>query len=287
MDGQIGALTPTSANIWCQMNSIVGLPISGYAILLALLAFLVADEGGSVMRALTARAIATSDRSDVRGRLAELGKSEAAHYENFRIFQLSIALTLILLSWTLLFLGLIPATTAILFSVLLPFAALILTNRALTKRVHRKRLAIESEFPAIVEMLTLAIGSGASPTAAMSRIARRADGFLARDFRQVITQVESGVPFHLALDEMSRKAKSVTLRRFVDSMIISITRGAPLVEVLSHGAQEARNSERIKLLDKAGKSEIAMMIPVVFLILPISILFALFPSLSSLDLFNS
>lgn len=200
---------------------------------------------------------------------------------------MSIALASVFVSVTLLLLGRIRVESAILLSSVLPFAALLLTNRMLTKRVQRKRMAIESEFPAIVEMLTLAIGSGESPTSAMARIARRAEGYLARDFRQVISQVESGVPFHLALDEMSRKAKSVTLRRFVDSMIISITRGAPLVEVLSHGAQEARNNERIKLLDKAGKSEIAMMIPVVFLILPISILFALFPSLASLELFNS
>lgn len=269
------------------MSSIFGVPISGYSILFALIAFLVADEGGSLMRAITRRAITTSDRSDVRGRLEELGKGDPIHYENFRIFQMSIALASVFVSVTLLLLGRIRVESAILLSSVLPFAALLLTNRMLTKRVQRKRMAIESEFPAIVEMLTLAIGSGESPTSAMARIARRAEGYLARDFRQVISQVESGVPFHLALDEMSRKAKSVTLRRFVDSMIISITRGAPLVEVLSHGAQEARNNERIKLLDKAGKSEIAMMIPVVFLILPISILFALFPSLASLELFNS
>lgn len=269
------------------MSSLSGVSISGFAVLLALVGFFIADEQSLFFRALTRKAISSSDRSDIRGRLAELGKSHMTSYENFRIFQMTLALSSILLSTLLALIGFIPTTTAILFMVALPLAALFLTDRSLTKRVHRKRIAIESEFPAIVEMLTLAIGSGESPTSAMSRIARRADGFLARDFRQVISQVESGVPFHLALDEMSRRAKSVTLRRFVDSMIISITRGAPLVEVLSHGAQEARNNERVSLLNKAGKSEIAMMIPVVFLILPISILFALFPSLASLELFNS
>lgn len=268
------------------MSPIFGVSISSFALLLALAAFLIADEGSSLFKTLTHKAISTSDRSNVRGRLSELGKNESTAYENFRIFQLTVALSSILISSMLLLLGLISIGVAILLTVILPLIALILTDRSLTKRVQRKRIAIESEFPAIVEMLTLAIGSGESPTSAMSRIALRADGFLARDFRQVILQVEKGVPFHLALDEMSRRAKSVTLRRFVDSMIISITRGAPLVEVLSHGAQEARNNERIKLLDKAGKSEIAMMIPVVFLILPISILFALFPSLASLELFN-
>jgi len=41
------------------------------------------------------------------------------------------------------------------------------------------------------------------------------------------------------------------------------------------------------IMNAAGKAEISMMIPVVFLILPISILFALWPSLTNLNLFAS
>jgi tight adherence protein C len=70
-------------------------------------------------------------------------------------------------------------------------------------------------------------------------------------------------------------------------MAIAISRGTPLVETLTHSVREARSSERIKLLNIAAKSEISMMIPVVFLILPISILFAMYPSMTSLDLFVS
>ena len=66
-----------------------------------------------------------------------------------------------------------------------------------------------------------------------------------------------------------------------------MTRGTPLIETLSHAVAEARNIERANLLTAAGKAEISMMIPVVFLILPISILFALYPSLTSLSLFTT
>jgi tight adherence protein C len=75
------------------------------------------------------------------------------------------------------------------------------------------------------------------------------------------------------------------LRRFVDAIVIATSRGAPLIEVLHSHAKEARDLQRNRVLSAAGKSEIAMMIPVVFLILPISILFALWPSLSNLNLF--
>ena len=66
-----------------------------------------------------------------------------------------------------------------------------------------------------------------------------------------------------------------------------MVRGAPIAEVLIRHAQEARDSQRNQILAAAGKAEISMMIPVVFLILPISMLFALWPSLMNLNLFAS
>jgi tight adherence protein C len=84
---------------------------------------------------------------------------------------------------------------------------------------------------------------------------------------------------------MSKQVHSVAVRRFVDALVIAVTRGAPLIDVLHSHAKEARDSQRNQIMSAASKSEIAMMIPVVFLILPISILFALWPSLSNLNLF--
>jgi tight adherence protein C len=136
-------------------------------------------------------------------------------------------------------------------------------------------------------MLTLAVGAGESPPSALKRITQRAHGHLAQEFSQVVSEVESGNSFTTSLDEMSKRLNSPSLRRFVDSLIISILRGTPLVETLSHSVNESRNQERVRLLTAAGKSEISMMIPVVFLILPISILFALYPSLTNLNLFSS
>jgi tight adherence protein C len=109
---------------------------------------------------------------------------------------------------------------------------------------------------------------------------------LAKEFGVVVAEVENGKAFTTAIDEMSKRTNSDSIRRFTDSLVISISRGTPLVETLTHSANESRNQERIRILTAAGKSEISMMVPVVFLILPISILFALFPSLTSLNLFS-
>jgi tight adherence protein C len=84
---------------------------------------------------------------------------------------------------------------------------------------------------------------------------------------------------------MGRSSHSVMIRRFVDALIIAMLRGAPVIEVLQRNAQEAREAQRNQVLSAASKAEVSMMVPIVFLILPISILFALWPSLSNLNQF--
>jgi tight adherence protein C len=47
---------------------------------------------------------------------------------------------------------------------------------------------------------------------------------------------------------------------------------------------DARESSRRALIEAGGRKEIAMMVPVVFLVLPISVLFVLFPGFYGLSL---
>jgi tight adherence protein C len=63
-----------------------------------------------------------------------------------------------------------------------------------------------------------------------------------------------------------------------------VERGTPLTEVLRAQAQDARENSKRELLESAGKREIFMLIPVVFLILPLVIVIALFPGIAVLEL---
>jgi len=47
--------------------------------------------------------------------------------------------------------------------------------------------------------------------------------------------------------------------------------------VLRAQAGDVREAGRRSLMESGGRKEIAMMVPVVFLVLPITVLFALFP----------
>ena len=64
--------------------------------------------------------------------------------------------------------------------------------------------------------------------------------------------------------------------------VVAIERGTPLADVLRAQATDVREVGKRALLEASGKKEISMMAPVVFLILPITVLFALYPGLVTL-----
>ena len=144
--------------------------------------------------------------------------------------------------------------------------------------VKKKELQSEAEFPAMVELIAVLIAAGEPPALAMKRVGDRSSGVLATEFRNVIAKVESGVGLSKALEVLTIQTASDSIRRFADTLILALERGTSLSDVLARQVQEVRNEHQTKLIEAAGRAEISLMIPVIFLILPISILFALWPS---------
>jgi tight adherence protein C len=151
-----------------------------------------------------------------------------------------------------------------------------------TVESKRGRAQIEREFPLVVELFAILLAGNQSPATALAHISSRASGEFALVLREAIQEVRSGSNFSEALDILSERIKSPMVRRFSDSLMIALERGSPLLEVVNRQVEEVRQEQKSRLLESAGKAEIALMIPVVFLILPVSVLFALWPSYFSL-----
>lgn len=227
------------------------------------------------------------DKTEIKGRLAEIGQFDQSAYGEFRYRQLMASAGAGLIPFLALFLMMLNLLQAISMSVFMGIGAYLLYDRHLSTLVKNRRDQIEAEFPAIIEMLTLAIAAGETPIGSFARIADRSDAYLAKEFSKVVLQVREGRPFHESLDEMSRSLKSPSIRRFIDALVMALVRGAPIVDVLHRHVVEARINQRNLVMDKAGKAETSMMVPIVFLILPISVLFALWPSINQLSFFAS
>jgi tight adherence protein C len=183
---------------------------------------------------------------------------------------------------SLLITGSLFMSGASLIAVLLPLISIgiyIYWELGEAKRVTKKKeLQAETEFPAMVELIAVLIAAGEPPVLAMKRVGDRSNGVLATEFRSVIARVESGLGLSKALEVLTIQTASDSIRRFADTLILALERGTSLSDVLARQVQEVRSEHQTKLIEAAGRAEISLMIPVIFLILPISILFALWPS---------
>jgi tight adherence protein C len=72
------------------------------------------------------------------------------------------------------------------------------------------------------------------------------------------------------------------LIELVQKLKLAIDRGTPLADALESLVETARSEFSASILARAGSSETKMLIPTVFLILPVTVLFAIYPSLSLL-----
>lgn len=152
----------------------------------------------------------------------------------------------------------------------------------LTQQVQRREELLLAEFPVVAELLALAVTAGESPTAAIARVTRLSGGELARELGAALGRARSGVPLVDALQEVADRTSLDPLARFIDGLLVAIERGTPLAEVLRAQAADVREAGKRRLLEAGGRKEIAMMVPVVFLVLPVTVLFALFPGLISI-----
>jgi tight adherence protein C len=152
----------------------------------------------------------------------------------------------------------------------------------LTQQVQRREELLLAEFPVVAELLALAVTAGESPTAAIARVTRLSGGELARELGGALGRARAGVPLVEALQQLADRTSLDALARFVDGLIVAIERGTPLAEVLRAQAADVREAGKRRLLEAGGRKEIAMMMPVVFLVLPVTVLFALFPGLISI-----
>jgi tight adherence protein C len=148
----------------------------------------------------------------------------------------------------------------------------------LSTQVKHRNEKILAEFPTVAEMLALAVSAGEGPASALERVARISHGELAKDIRSALADTRSGTPLVRALGTMGDNAGIPVLSRFVDGFAVAIERGTPLADVLRAQAQDVRDVGKRELMEAGGRKEISMMVPVVFLVLPVTVLFAFFPA---------
>lgn len=215
-------------------------------------------------------------------------KSELQNPRNFRNKFLPIYFLLILICvfgfLLILFQEIISSTQLLIFVAGLMGFVLYL-GKSNKKVVNQLNKELEDEIGTQIQLLTILISSGMSPARSISVLSNSANSVSSRALKRVVQDVESGYSLIEALDRLKTAYPSTSLRRFVTTLILGIERGSALTPILTAQVRDSRTAHKNEIMRRAGKAEIGLMIPVVFLILPISILFALWPSYQQLGSF--
>jgi tight adherence protein C len=181
------------------------------------------------------------------------------------------------LAFMTLFLGLGNSQKTDLSARLSPRAKL----RTKTKELTRfKPLEALLEIPDFASLLWFAVSAGESLEQALKIAVNKSSGYVSAEFERVLINVEHGALLQIELQNLAAQAKSEQVRELATKLAVALNNGSALTELLSDFVQSSTATVRTELLAKAGKNETKMMIPMVFVILPVTVMFALYPSLA-------
>ncbi|MFT6973159.1 MAG: tight adherence protein C [Pontimonas sp.] len=162
-------------------------------------------------------------------------------------------------------------------------AAIGVIDYHLRKQARVRAERVSEEFPTVIELLGLALAAGDSLPRALARVSRKAHGELGKEWARVMTQVDLGAPLAETLRASAQRVASERVVAFVEHLAQALDRGAPLAEVVAAHTLDAKADYSRGLVEKAGKAEVRMLVPMVLLILPVTVIFAVYPGIQALQ----
>lgn len=139
------------------------------------------------------------------------------------------------------------------------------------------------ELPELMDLITVSLRAGDGVYRSFATVIPRCDGAIAREFSKALKAVEYGAAFGTEIKRVAEALPHPQLAEFVSKVSTSLERGTPLAQILSEQALSVRDEIKSRLLRQAGRNETRMLIPLVFLILPVTVWFAIYPSLELLN----
>lgn len=139
------------------------------------------------------------------------------------------------------------------------------------------------ELPEVLDLLVVSLRSGEGIYQSLQIVVPRARGELAKELSKCLTAVNYGAALTDEIRKLPHVLAHPQFAELANKIVMSLVRGTALAKMLEDQAVSARSEIRNQLLRQAGRNETRMLVPLVFLILPVIVLFAIYPSLKLLN----
>lgn len=162
-------------------------------------------------------------------------------------------------------------------------AALVLTDRFLAWRAARQRQLLAAQVVVLAEYLALGTTAGLTPADAIDRSAPHLPAPLRTFVTDVVAELRAGSPLRRTMETSAGRLSVAGYSRLCDTILTAAEQGSAMAPTLLAQVKDFRDGERSRRMERAGRAEVAMLVPIVLLVLPAVVAVAVFPGVAVLS----
>jgi tight adherence protein C len=147
-------------------------------------------------------------------------------------------------------------------------------------RLVRRSFADERrQLADVSRVFGLLLENGLPVTVAFRWLTPRLSGQWHFQFDHLVRNLDLGADLIEELSELAMRLPIEEISELCQKLRVAIERGTPIAHQISNLADSIQQQVMRELIRRAGQNETKMLVPTIFLILPVTVLFAIFPSI--------
>jgi tight adherence protein C len=158
----------------------------------------------------------------------------------------------------------------------------VLTLAVLRRMAAQRASQIEREVPDLIDQIVVTLEAGIGFSSSVQVCTARLTGPLGEEMRLTLQEQRMGVALSESLTNLRERVESPNLRSFVRAVVQGERLGVSIGQVMRDLAIDMRKRRRQLAEERAQKTPVKLLLPVVFLILPTLFLVVLAPPLMQL-----
>jgi tight adherence protein C len=152
-----------------------------------------------------------------------------------------------------------------------------------TQRTERRSRQLQAELPVVADLIALRVLAGESVAAALEHVVEGTSGVAAEEFGGVLTRYRSGKGLAEALQAQVGITVASEAGRLYGFLANAHQSGGRLAEALLGLATDYRAEQERDLRVEGGKRALAVYAPILALMIPVALMFLMYPTLAGLS----
>jgi tight adherence protein C len=144
------------------------------------------------------------------------------------------------------------------------------------------RRLVDEEIATFLDRASVSLAAGVSVHSMWERLGRNSVGILGAEAATISRELSAGVSLNDAYRGSDGRLSHEGWSRFLAQLSSARRHGTPIADIVRGIAVEERSAAGRRLIEMASARETVMLLPLVFVILPMTVLVAVFPGIVAL-----